>query len=649
VRTTSDQGRNPAPSHTKRWAPAVESEFRRVYQQPGRRYLQLAYLLAAAGVATLGLFDVVYRSQAFFPPIQWVRAAIVASFVFGYWLVTWRKQFVGRHFTLIVNVTVAVAMAFASLAPILVHGSAPDGFYFSLSNSLAATIIVTYTFSRLPVANTAWIVVAGSLLGIATAAVVPIADGRLFARLVFFLAFVNVASYTLARTVERRERELFLLAKENLSRNLYAKELEAARALAEEANAVKLRFLANMSHEFQTPLSGVIQTLDLAAKSDDLELCKLARSARHAGDSLLGTLNSILDYTRWTQQEVTPSLDEVDIPQTVRRLVQLATVRAREKNIDVSLRLDMTERDSVACLDQVMFAEILTRLLDNAVRFTSRGHIDVNVEFKRRAASDGSPGLEVTVSDTGVGIPSFHVHQIFTPFYQVNDASNRLVGGTGLGLAIVKRLVELMQGTIDVSGRPAGGTAFTFWLPVRRSLGAPSFPRHASRSGGGKPPGWVKAGALSGRVLLVEDNQFNAELAAKLLVALGVSVDVATDGADAVRAAAGGRFDVILMDCQMPVMDGYEATRRIRDNERASNARPTPIVAVTANALAGDRERCLAAGMDDYLAKPYSVEQLAEKLSIWLVADCGLTCGAWQRWRSRLRIGPLSNSDHGLE
>ncbi|MEO8835902.1 MAG: ATP-binding protein, partial [Caldimonas sp.] len=290
---------------------------------------------------------------------------------------------------------------------------------------------------------------------------------------------------------------------------------------------------------------------------------------------------------------------------------------AAERGVELTLRLDLTSSEDVVLVDKVMLNEILIQLLDNAVRFTPSGRIRVNLELQRQSVLPYPAAiLQITVSDTGIGIrPELH-NLVFTPFYQVDDSKLRKVGGTGLGLAIVKRLCDVMRGSLALESAIGVGTTIRIRLPVnilkenriRRGVSAPvADAEHASLRQ-----------SLKGNVLLVEDNEFNALLAKELLTLMGLTVACAVDGEAAACMAANLCFDAILMDCQMPNVDGYEATRRIRELERKMDWPGVPIIAITANALAGDRDECLAAGMDDYLAKPYTAAQLHAKLVRWI-------------------------------
>lgn len=562
--------------------------------------------------------DLIHHTVPAVPAVLVVRISICLLFLFGLGITTFKRDFVARHYTPIVNFFMFVGMSGAALLPMAVHGnSSTADIYWSINSSLTTGAIVIYGTSRLTARNTALIVLAGCAIGIVTAFRLPTFDWYPFGRLVFHLIFVNLAAFSLRETVERHERSLFLLARENLSRNVYAKELESARAQAEEGNEIKLRFLANMSHEFRTPMNGVMQTLEIASRTATLELAELIDRARRSGQALLATLNSILEYTRWTQPRLAPNRSPVGLADCIRQVVHRQEKVAADRGLTLSLRLDLLSAEDVVSIDRVMVDEVVTRLLDNAIRFTPLGHIGIGVELRHRQGAPYTAAvLEIFVADTGIGIDPDKQEAIFKPFYQLDDASDRKVGGTGLGLAIVRRLVDVMKGSITLKSAAGVGSTFRVSLPVDicKSTRAVVTPSSTLRT----PHASSETDSLEGTVLLAEDNEFNAMLAKELLSLMGLKVLLAIDGAEACRHAEQHRFDVILMDCQMPNVDGYEATRRIRHAERAASKPPVAIVAVTANALAGDREKCLAAGMNDYLAKPYSAAQLRSKLIAWL-------------------------------
>jgi len=263
-----------------------------------------------------------------------------------------------------------------------------------------------------------------------------------------------------------------------------------------------------------------------------------------------------------------------------------------------------------------MWGELLLRLLDNAVRFTDAGSVGVEVALKRSEAA-GYPAADVVlqIADSGIGIAAPLHELVFTPFYQVDGASTRKVGGAGLGLSIVRRLVDVMGGTIALDSAVGRGTTVRVRLPVEICRARSPRARTERRGAAAAP---IARAPLRGTVLLAEDNELNAALVVELLGLMGLEVVHAADGDQAQTQAAARRFDAILMDCQMPKVDGYEATRRLRADEMRSGRPRVPVIALTANALPGDREKCLGAGMDDHLAKPYTAAQLHATLGAWL-------------------------------
>jgi CheY-like chemotaxis protein len=279
---------------------------------------------------------------------------------------------------------------------------------------------------------------------------------------------------------------------------------------------------------------------------------------------------------------------------------------ARDKPIllDCSLPAGLPER---VVGDPVRLRQLLVNLLNNAVKFTERGRVDLAVSLLDVEA-DGALRLRFDVHDTGIGIAREHLDSVFDAFTQADASTTRRHGGSGLGLAIAKELVELMGGRLGVDSRPGVGSTFWFELSMQPADGVPE----------AEPaPAEPEDDSLSARVLLAEDDAVNQMVVEAMLTRLGCEVEVAEDGAAACTAAALGRYDMILMDCHMPVMDGFEATRQIRDDEAQRHAARTPIVALTADALEGDRERCLAAGMDDYITKPVSSATLAGIVERW--------------------------------
>ncbi len=374
-------------------------------------------------------------------------------------------------------------------------------------------------------------------------------------------------------------------------------DLRLARDAAEAGTRAKDDFLATMSHEIRTPLNGVIGMAQLLRRTElDAQQQDHLDTLLLCADNLLSLINGILDFTKIEAGAMHLERARVDPRQLTDDAVRMVAIRARDKGIEVVWKAaDGVPRRIIG--DPTRLQQVLLNLLMNAVKFTDAGRITVVL-----SCVDGL--LSIAITDTGIGMDADTIGRLFTPFAQADSSTTRRFGGTGLGLAICKRLVELMGGTITVESRPGGGSTFTVRLPTD------------AVSSGQRPIATEEesAATFTGLVLVVEDDATNRLIARHLLTAHGLTVELVDNGASAIERLAHAPLpDLVLMDCQMPGIDGYESTRRLR----AAGVR-LPIIAMTANALAGDREECLAAGMDDYLSKPFAEDSLLVLLRRWI-------------------------------
>jgi signal transduction histidine kinase/CheY-like chemotaxis protein/HPt (histidine-containing phosphotransfer) domain-containing protein len=413
--------------------------------------------------------------------------------------------------------------------------------------------------------------------------------------------------------------------------------LRAAEAKATAANAAKSEFLARMSHEIRTPMNGVMGMLEAVLNTPlKPEQADYLRTAYTSADTLLLLINDILDYSKIEAGKLTIESIDFDLNEIVDHVIQLWTPKAAGKGLRLAANVSALVPARLNG-DPTRLSQILSNLVSNAIKFTLQGSVSLGVEL---AENTDEPTLRFSVEDTGIGISTEAQAQLFTPFTQADGSTSRRFGGTGLGLVICQQLVHMMGGTdMRVDSRTGHGSRFAFVLKFRAATTqADAMSTQHSHMQTAK----LAALATTGRILVVEDNETNRKVVEVILKHFGLECDFAVDGREAIETFKNKIYPMVLMDCHMPIVDGFEATRAIRQWEQKEGRPRTLIIAVSASAFQEDREKCFDAGMDDFLAKPVTLAGMSATLKRWLRAGTSTEELAAKIEQTGMQTAPLA-------